>query len=115
MTTPTGRFIEAEVPEIRDGILAARPVPVSKTIPQTAHREEESAIRVPQEGQIRLGITERGLVFDIDISVFLWKDYTKPVKLEVEGLSINPAFPAINCRFFGLGRDSRPIIAVVFL
>jgi hypothetical protein len=70
MTTPTGRLSEADDPEILDGILAVRPDPVSNTIPQTAQRVEESAILVPQDGHIRLGIAGRGLVFGIYFSVF---------------------------------------------
>ena len=113
-TTPTGRLSDAEVPEILDGILAVRPDPASNTIPQTAQREAESAIRVPQDGQMRLGIAERGLVFDIDISVFLSKDYTKLVKSGDERQAIIAAFLGLNRLFADLGRDSPPITGVVF-
>jgi hypothetical protein len=77
MTMPTGRLRVAEDPEILEGTLAVRPVPDSNTMPQTAQREAVSAMRVPQDGQIRLGIPGRGFVLVMDISVFWWIDYTK--------------------------------------
>jgi hypothetical protein len=65
MTIPIGRFMLADVPVIRAGTRAAFPAPDPKTIPHTAQRDAVSAIRVPHAGQIRLGITGRGLVLDI--------------------------------------------------